>query len=452
MLLRNNRQTGPYSFEELVQMGLKPFDLIWVEGKSFGWSYPAEIEQLKPYVSEPQMQPVLSSQRKEVVASHSFRGDEEHRAIAKILPKNIFVSLPTGKKVSAEKGQIASSDVLEQKAEELRKRAQDYVSQKDNNDHLALETKYVRSLADAEEDFTSWVYAQKVVKKKAPIRKYATPIAALLFVIAIAVILTMTVFRSKPVSVSVTPVVTQAKTIQTALPDSNPTKQNANEPVTEIENGNKVPAKLRDESVIVSQQMRSSIASKPTQKVLAANNKWEGPENNPTVIVDNGEMTRVTEQKQSDIAEPGKKEKLGQKIEVFFDNLKNKREERKAASVSNDGNERSTVRRSVNEMATLDLTESVTVTANERANDWMMGIQGLKLTLRNNSNHTLKSAEVEVKYFNEDNSLLEKKTVRFFDIPPKKAVSLPAPDHRMADHVNFQVLSAKGIENENGRQ
>jgi len=28
-------------------MGLKPFDLIWVEGKSFAWLYPSEIDELK---------------------------------------------------------------------------------------------------------------------------------------------------------------------------------------------------------------------------------------------------------------------------------------------------------------------------------------------------------------------------------------------------------------------
>ena len=49
LLLRNNQQTGPHSFEELLELHLKPYDLIWVEGKSLGWRYPTEIETLKPF-------------------------------------------------------------------------------------------------------------------------------------------------------------------------------------------------------------------------------------------------------------------------------------------------------------------------------------------------------------------------------------------------------------------
>ncbi len=50
LLLRSNQQTGPHSLDELMQLGLQPFDLIWVEGKSYGWCYPSEIDTLKPFV------------------------------------------------------------------------------------------------------------------------------------------------------------------------------------------------------------------------------------------------------------------------------------------------------------------------------------------------------------------------------------------------------------------
>lgn len=50
-LLRNNKEQGPYSLDELVQLSLRPYDLIWQEGKSACWRYPSEIEELKPYVT-----------------------------------------------------------------------------------------------------------------------------------------------------------------------------------------------------------------------------------------------------------------------------------------------------------------------------------------------------------------------------------------------------------------
>ena len=47
-LLRNNKETGPYSLEELAGNDLSTTDLIWVEGKSTYWKNPHDIEELVP--------------------------------------------------------------------------------------------------------------------------------------------------------------------------------------------------------------------------------------------------------------------------------------------------------------------------------------------------------------------------------------------------------------------
>jgi hypothetical protein len=57
LLLRNNKQTGPYSVEELEKMGLKPYDLIWVNGRSAAWRYPGEIDDLKSFAPPVEEQP-----------------------------------------------------------------------------------------------------------------------------------------------------------------------------------------------------------------------------------------------------------------------------------------------------------------------------------------------------------------------------------------------------------
>ena len=56
-LLRDNKETGPYAAEELIQSGLKKYDLIWVDGKSAAWRYPCEIDVFKPYVPPVDEQP-----------------------------------------------------------------------------------------------------------------------------------------------------------------------------------------------------------------------------------------------------------------------------------------------------------------------------------------------------------------------------------------------------------
>lgn len=54
LLLRNNKQSGPYSLDELQQMGLKAFDLIWIDKKSSAWRYPSEIKEMAAFAPSPE--------------------------------------------------------------------------------------------------------------------------------------------------------------------------------------------------------------------------------------------------------------------------------------------------------------------------------------------------------------------------------------------------------------
>src|ERR1700712_4954385 len=56
-LLRNNKETGPYSEEEMIAKGFKPYDLLWAEGKSAGWQYPSEINAFKKFAPIVEEQP-----------------------------------------------------------------------------------------------------------------------------------------------------------------------------------------------------------------------------------------------------------------------------------------------------------------------------------------------------------------------------------------------------------
>ena len=57
LLLRSNKQSGPYSLQQIVSFGLKPYDLVWVEGKSAAWRYPSEVNGLKDYAPAIEEQP-----------------------------------------------------------------------------------------------------------------------------------------------------------------------------------------------------------------------------------------------------------------------------------------------------------------------------------------------------------------------------------------------------------
>src|SRR4030095_9831627 len=57
LLLRDNKQTGPYTLDELITKGLKPYALIWIEGRSAGWRYPSEVPELIAYAPAVEEQP-----------------------------------------------------------------------------------------------------------------------------------------------------------------------------------------------------------------------------------------------------------------------------------------------------------------------------------------------------------------------------------------------------------
>lgn len=57
LLLRDNKQQGPFSADELAAKGLKAYDLVWVEGRSAAWRYPSEIEELKSFAPVVEEQP-----------------------------------------------------------------------------------------------------------------------------------------------------------------------------------------------------------------------------------------------------------------------------------------------------------------------------------------------------------------------------------------------------------
>jgi hypothetical protein len=109
LLLRDNKESGPYSFDELKAKGLKAYDLVWIEGKSAAWRYPCEVEELSSFAPAVEEQPfdrfykrpsqenysaTSTIQRKEV-ASSIFSGEPSAVPGKRI----IYVTLPAGKAV-----------------------------------------------------------------------------------------------------------------------------------------------------------------------------------------------------------------------------------------------------------------------------------------------------------------------------------------------------------------
>jgi hypothetical protein len=57
LLLRDNKQSGPYTLDEIKAKGFKKYDLVWVEAKSAAWRYPGELPELKLFCPVIEEQP-----------------------------------------------------------------------------------------------------------------------------------------------------------------------------------------------------------------------------------------------------------------------------------------------------------------------------------------------------------------------------------------------------------
>ena len=88
LLLRSNKQSGPYSLQQLVSSGLKPYDLVWVEGKSAAWRYPSEVDGLKDYAPATEEQPFDRFYKKQE------EKPQEKQVIKQVQPQQETYALP----------------------------------------------------------------------------------------------------------------------------------------------------------------------------------------------------------------------------------------------------------------------------------------------------------------------------------------------------------------------
>src|SRR5205823_10165566 len=92
-----------------------------------------------------------------------------------------------------------------------------------------------------------------------------------------------------------------------------------------------------------------------------------------------------------------------QRITPFPGYTERKSRHRGEASSSTTGTENSSTTGMEN------LADLIQVTSNQPTDNWMLGVHGLKLTVHNKNNETVKTVVVEVRYYNDQNELLEKK-------------------------------------------
>ena len=488
LLLRSNKQTGPYSLEELLELNLKPFDLVWVDGRSAAWQYPSEVPALKPYVcetpqSEAPHQPIATAAMEENVLQIP-RADVPVQPANPIplnspISKRVFVSVP--KNISLEKdhktfaGQNSLqeheqymppvSDVSYERKDEVKPVTSSYSKPYENlkpSDDNSTHTNYSRPLQEVEEDYTNWVYKQKR-KKKTSVKPKDLALAVLI----LAVIGGGYYVMSKP------------SVANSVLPTNNKVAQNpqlSEQKISEVTKQNDVPEEQQmpvnaahkmindsdaEQSKNIKTKNRVIVSQGQTNSsVPQIQNSMPVEKTTPNIQIEKENPEKQPEERQQpqQTAPVEKKKKLGEVIKGIFSKKEKNEDVKDEAPVVDDpkpANNRHATRRDesnrqdektgTNEINTASLMEQVDLSSNAPEN-WMMGVKNLKITLKNRSNVTLQAASVTVSYYNENNDLLEKKLIYFGNVGPKSKATIAAPDHKFADHVDFKLTTVSAKE------
>jgi DNA-binding NarL/FixJ family response regulator len=117
LILRDNKQWGPFSLEELKSFGIQSTDLLWIEGRSTGWRFPDEIEEIQAFVHVSPINSRLMSNTS-IDIEHKEDGDGKFRYGNKP-EKSSF--LPAERKLKPSEEQDPEKDRVSKRSLEIRK-------------------------------------------------------------------------------------------------------------------------------------------------------------------------------------------------------------------------------------------------------------------------------------------------------------------------------------------
>ena len=422
-LLRNNKQSGPYTLEELLQLKLKPFDLVWVEGKSGGWSYPTEVEALKIYVTEA---PKPVEIKEAVPQSHSLNeipetiNKPEINALQPIAStsaaKHIYISLPAGTHTAnpginrtlplTEITEEESPDAkLERKAQELRDKIQAFAEKKNqpkaDND---LDIKYARSLDDIKEEYSSWLY-QKRKKKNIFPKKSVLVVGVLAFLLLVGYFVIPPLLNPKTNNRHIL----SAQEIAAAKPDFTQTDQTQDPPAISKKNSKTTNSSQKKKSKPANQSSKT-YSNKGRNKIDNYIDSLKEIENNKTEPVE----------------------------EVTYEPISTDQDGSRQSTKRDDG---STVKKvpTTKENTSSSISELIKLSEST-------GSGSPHLSLYNNSNKHINFVAVDVYYYKSNQKLLRKKTLYFKDISPRSSARLFVPKERNAASVRYEMglISSEG--------
>ncbi|MET0464910.1 MAG: hypothetical protein ABW007_17230 [Chitinophagaceae bacterium] len=470
LLLRDNKETGPFSLEELIKFGLKPYDLVWVSGKSAAWRYPSELAELKPYAPTVEEQPFdrfykKSSQEdadqpalKAAQASSSINEQYEAYApkvevapVKTVARKSVFVTMPGQVSAGVQKSTInpvptpkpapaAIPDYTLPDVEETITVSEKQVAKVKYSQPLdEIKEMYVKTLKDRKDRIARTGFL-KVSLKRA---------AVVLGLISVGVLAGF-LLKSRPAENG--DLAQQIPTASNTLAVNNDI-QNESTPTEQADPGAEaIPPDNHSEAVLPPEgrtEAQKSIVEKRGSSVSG-----EAPDVPVVPLKDDNAGNGESKKALAVMSSAGDAKKSAQQQHEYVPsevNASTGERNRSARNTLNEMTVKSATERADNpapapvpssgtDNALGGLGSQVSVVSNDYKRVALGGIRNLELTVTNRSKYALDEVAVELQYFKPNDQVVKTQVVQFKSVGANESETLRIPDTNRGVKVQFKIV------------
>lgn len=440
LLLRNNKEKGPFSLEELIQHGLKPYDLVWVNGKSAAWRYPGEIAELKEYApaveeqpydrffkkpsEEKKQEPVPVQQKDTVVQQPSY-----------IPRKSVFVTLPC---------QQQQRSVIKEKPVTGYEQYQAPVQETGIPDTViptiritetpvTAEIKYSQPLEEIKEMYVKTLQDRKQkIAKKTYLNAAMKNAAVALAIVGVGILIgfAMKSNGNKP-----------AATAEAVIPQQAMLPEASTEPVLQEQPVQEQKEEMPTEPVY--EEPRPVLQDEMKKQELK-----EQKQSTPVSPVGLPEKALMTSPKK-EIVQPEKQfvpaDEPSPGVEI------NARTGERTKKVRNETTE-TPVKESLSEPAPKavlkdnSLSKQVKVSSNDYQKVAFGGIRNLQLTVSNDSKYVLDNVVVELQYLKPSEQPLKIESIQFRSVAPGGTQTIRVPDTNRGIKVTYKITHILSVQ------
>jgi len=416
LLLRSNKQSGPYTQDQIRAIGLKPYDLIWVEGRSAAWRYPGEVEEFKsfaPIVEEqpydrfykrsPVKNPQQVESKAQITVNSSFSDQES---------SSVYTSRPSLTIAAQPKEPLLQVGSLVRDAEVLvaipEKKSIPFIPAERVQSSIILDEKFSQPLDDIKKKYLEQVLGRK--KEPLQFRHLAT-IAAVLF--GLILLFAGGIF----IGLSINKRGINSTTKDLAKDEAGAGSQQTDYHPRPIPVSTTFPSSPQDKNVVESDDYSQFLT-----EIKNSDSKTQEKKKEKSVIEKNPELSRVSKDN-SNLDSGSASLPVEQRPTLH----------RTDAIVAKDG-----VRNNI--------TEYVFLSSNKYYVGTFGGISDLQITVSNRSLYPIDLVAAEVQYIQANNKVFKTENLYFRNIGPGSSVLQEAPKSSRGVKVQYKITVINSME------